>query len=89
MIDCKTNNLEISDANNNLFDYCRSNKPQSYSFVSQKPSWVRIRKSKICLFCSAPISYSFQLLNVMPTITTNKPTTLTNTNFNNITDKGM
>ena len=66
-IDCQMNNLEISDSNNNVFDYCKSDMPLSYTYVSQKSYWIRIRKSKHCFFCSAPISFTFELLNEIPT----------------------
>ncbi len=70
--------MVISDSENNVFDYCGSNKSPSYKFVSQKPFWIRIRKSKNCLFCSAPMSYSLQLSNKQTVLVNNITDTSTN-----------
>ncbi len=61
--------------------------PQNYIYVSQNPYWIRIRKSKNCLFCSAPISFTFELSKETLTTTTKQPTTLDNSIEKNISYK--
>ena len=73
-INCATNNLQIMDSNNQMFDYCQSNQPASYTFVSQS-FWIRLRKSKNCFFCTAPLSFTFQTANKVVTTTTMPTTT--------------